>query len=532
MSVESLPPLLQKNNTVWRFPWTSILAAVVAAAVCLWLFWDGLNQMWGWWLEAPEYSHGLLIPPVALFLIWQQKDRLERLVFRGSWWGVAIVLLGGFLLLLGQLATIYTLVQYAYLVTLCGLVLAFTGAKPFRLLAVPLMILLFMIPLPQFVLANLSTKLQLLSSALGVDFIRLFGISVFLEGNVIDLGGYKLQVAEACDGLRYLFPLMTLGFLMAYFYKGAAWKRVVLFLSSIPITVFMNSFRVGTIGVMVEHWGIAMAEGFLHEFQGWAVFMASAGLMLGEIAVLNSLGAESGTWRQLFGVEFPASSPRDARIESRKLPRPFLASCAVLLAFMAVTIFIPRPVEIFPERISFSEFPINLGAWTGRQQTLDGVYVDALKFDDYLLADYDEGSRHPVNLYISYYNSQRKGEAVHSPRSCLPGGGWQLRDFDQRELPGVTIDGRPLRVNRTLIELGNEKQLVYYWFQQRGRVVTNEFAVKWYLFWDALTRHRTDGALVRLIVALSPTAGETDADRRLTDLAGRIAPILTRYVPD
>jgi EpsI family protein len=96
----------------------------------------------------------------------------------------------------------------------------------------------------------------------------------------------------------------------------------------------------------------------------------------------------------------------------------------------------------------------------------------------------------------------------------------------------VRIDGRPLRVNRTLIELGNQRQLVYYWFQQRGRIITNEFAVKWYLFWDALTRHRTDGALVRLIVALPATASEAEADRSLTDLASRIAPTLTHYVPD
>ncbi|MGO9993461.1 MAG: VPLPA-CTERM-specific exosortase XrtD [Steroidobacteraceae bacterium] len=531
MSVESLPPF-GSGNTVWRFPLVSIVAALAAAALCLWLFWDGLIQMYGWWLDSPEYSHGLLIPPVAAFLIWQQKDRLERLAFRGSWWGVALVLMGGFFLLLGQLATIYTLVQYAYVLTLSGLVLAFTGTKPFRLLFVPLLILLFMIPLPQFLLANLSTKLQLLSSQLGVDFIRLFDISVFVEGNVIDLGGYKLQVAEACDGLRYLFPLMTLGFLMAYFYKGATWKRIVLFLSSIPITVLMNSFRVGTIGVMVEHWGIAMAEGFLHEFQGWAVFMASAALMLGEIAVLNRIGHESGTWRQLFGVEFPASSPRDARIESRKLPRSFIAACAVLLVFVAFALFIPRPAEVFPARAALSGFPMHLGPWSGRSASLDGVYLDALKLEDYLLADYSTGTGSPVNLYISYYNSQRKGEAVHSPRSCLPGGGWQLRDFDQRALGNVTIDGQLLRVNRTVIELGNQRQLVYYWFQQRGRVITNEFAVKWYLFWDALTRHRTDGALVRLIVTLPPGADEPDADRRLTDLAGRIAPTLTRYVPD
>ncbi|HEY0748171.1 MAG TPA: VPLPA-CTERM-specific exosortase XrtD [Steroidobacteraceae bacterium] len=531
MSVESLPSF-GTNGAVWRFPRSSIVVACLALSVSVWLFWDGLSRMWGWWIDAPEYSHGLLIPPIAAFLIWQQKDRLERLAFEGSWWGVALVLLGGMLLLLGQLATIYTVVQYAYLVTLCGLVLAISGPKPFRLVAAPLLILLFMIPLPQFVLANLSTKLQLLSSQIGVEFIRLFGISVFVEGNVIDLGGYKLQVAEACDGLRYLFPLMTLGFLMAYFYKGASWKRIVLFLSSIPITVFMNSFRVGTIGVMVEHWGISMAEGFLHEFQGWAVFMTSAALMLAEIALLNRLGRESGTWRQLFGVEFPAASPANVPVQRRTMPRSFVGACSVLLTFLAISLSIPRPVEVFPSRASFTQFPLQWDGWIGRNDSLDGIYLDALKLDDYLLANYVNGTAPPVNLYIAYYNSQRKGEAVHSPRSCLPGGGWQLRNFDQRTLADVTINGRPLRVNRTLIELGNQRQLVYYWFQQRGRVITNEFAVKWYLFWDALSRHRTDGALVRLITPLPPAADESDADRRLSQMASHVAPILTRYVPN
>jgi exosortase D (VPLPA-CTERM-specific) len=488
--------------------------------------------MWGWWLDAPEYSHGLLIPPIALFLLWQQKDRLERISFTGSWWGVALVVLGGALLALGQLATVYTLIQYAYLVTLFGLVLALTGPAAFRLLLIPMFILLFMIPLPQFVLANLSTKLQLLSSQIGVAFIRLFDISVFLEGNVIDLGGYKLQVAEACDGLRYLFPLMTLGFLMAYFYKGALWKRAFLFFSSVPITVLMNSFRVGTIGVMVEHWGIGMAEGFLHEFQGWAVFMTSVGLMLGEIAALNRLGQESGNWRQLFGVEFPEATPHGARIERRAVPATFITSCAVLVVFVVVTQVMPRSVEIYPQRASLLEFPMSLGNWTGHRNAIEGVYLDALKLDDYLMADYADGGGAAMNLYIAYYNSQRKGEAVHSPRSCLPGGGWQLRDFDQRTIDDIKINGQPLRVNRTLIELGDQRELVYYWFQQRGRVITNEFTVKWYLFWDALTRNRTDGALVRLITVIPPGGDEAAADRRLADVAKQIAPTLTRYVPD
>jgi exosortase D (VPLPA-CTERM-specific) len=406
------------------------------------------------------------------------------------------------------------------------------GSRGFRVVMVPLLILMLMIPLPEFALANLSTKLQLLSSAVGVWFIRLFGISVFLEGNVIDLGGYQLQVADACSGLRYLFPLMTLGFLMAYFYKGALWKRVTLFVSSIPLTVLMNSFRVGTIGVMVEHWGIGMAEGFLHEFQGWAMFMMCAALMLGEIMILTRIGHEAGTWRQLFGVEFPAASPKGAFLRQRSIPRPFIAAAGTLLAFIALAVVLPRPAEILPSRTPFVEFPLHQGGWTGRTAVLEEIYQEKLQLDDYFLANFSDGGPRQVNLYMAYYNSQRKGEAVHSPRSCLPGGGWQLREFDQRELPETRINGQVLRVNRTLIEMGNQRELVYYWFQQRGHILTNEFAVKWYLFWDALTRQRTDGALIRIIANVPAGTDVAAADRTLTQFAAQIAPQVARYVPN
>lgn len=531
MSVQSIEPT-NAASAVWRLSWGPIAAALAIGLASLWPFWDGLRIMWGSWIDSAEYSHGLLIPPIAAFLVWQQKDRLERMPFAGNWWGVGIIALGGALLVLGQLGTVYVIVQYAYVITLYGLILSFVGWPAFRLIAAPLLILLFMIPLPQFVLANLSTKLQLLSSQLGVFFMRVFGISVYLEGNVIDLGGYKLQVADACSGLRYLFPLMTLGFLMAYFYKGALWKRVVLFLSSIPITVLMNSIRVGAIGVMVEHWGIAMAEGFLHEFQGWMIFMICAAIMLGESVLLTRIGHETGNWRQLFGVEFPAPTPRGALVHKRRLPHSFIAACAVLVIFVGVTQVLPRPAEIYPKRASFDEFPMDWPPWKGRKSSMEGVYGDVLKLDDYLLADFTSGPGQSVNLYIAYYNSQRKGEAVHSPRSCLPGGGWQLRDFGQRTLDDIKINGNSLRINRTLIELGDQRELVYYWFEQRGRVITNEFAVKWYLFWDALTRNRTDGALVRLITILPPGGDEAAADHRLVDLAARIVPTLARYIPD
>src|SRR5581483_7395009 len=136
--------------------------------------------------------------------------------------------------------------------------------------------LIFAIPLPYFINAGVSLELQLVSSRLGVAFIRLFDVPVYLEGNLIDLGTYKLQVVEACSGLRYLFPLFSLSFLAAYLFQAPIWQRVLVLLSSIPITVAMNGFRIGIVGLTMDRWGPRMADGALHFFEGWIIFIASA----------------------------------------------------------------------------------------------------------------------------------------------------------------------------------------------------------------------------------------------------------------
>src|SRR5450755_439324 len=503
--------------------WLLLVGAMIAAMLAVK---TGLSQMLEWLLTMPEYSHGLIIPFIAAFLIWQRRDQIERMPFDGSWAGLGIVLFGAALGAIGKLSALFTLEHYSVVIMLYGLVLALTGWRVFRLLWVPLLILLFMVPLPEFLYHNFSAQLQLLSSKIGVWFIRFVGISVYLEGNVIDLGIYKLQVAEACSGLRYLFPLMTIGFLIAYFFKAAFWKRTLLFISSIPITILMNSFRIGTIGVMVDHWGVQMAEGFLHEFQGWVVFMASGAIMVLEMMLLARVGAGRQPWRELFGLEFPAPTPKAPPAVVRPVPISLYASVVALGVVAALSLSLPERAESIPPRKPFADYPTTLGPWLGRREPLETVYLNQLMLDDYLLADFVREQEPPINYYIAWYDSQRAGRSVHSPRGCLPGGGWEIKSFTQRALPGVRAGDEPLRVNRALIRLGNQQQLVYYWFQQRGRMITNEYAAKWFLFWDALTRNRTDGALVRLVVALPPGRSATAADRQLTEFAAAVTPTL------
>ncbi len=523
---------MDKNAIVWREGPVIWLLLVVGLFGAGWAYFGGIQELIRIWGVKEEYSYGYLIPFITAFLVWQRKDRLQQQSFQGSWWGVAVVVLAILLFALGRLSTLFLIEQISLVILVAGVALALMGWLAFKIIAVPLLLLFFMIPLPQFFLTEISQRLQFLSSEIGVAVIRLFDISVYLEGNVIDLGTYKLQVVEACSGLRYLFPLMTLGFIAAYFFNGKMWKRAVIFLSTIPITVLMNSFRIGVIGVMVEYWGQSMAEGFLHDFEGWVVFMACTALLVLEMWVLSRIGSDRLPLREAFGIDFPEPADKDARVECRSLTAPFvLSGTLVVMTAVAVTVM-PERQEITPERMDFVEFPRTLPGWQGKNDTLEGIVLDELRLTDYLLADYVSTTGDRVNLYVAYYASQRQGESAHSPRTCLPGGGWKMKTLTQQKLDGVEVAGKPLVVNRALIQKGEYKQLVYYWFQQRGRIITNEYLVKWFIFWDSLTRHRSDGALVRLVHFMPPGTDEADADRVLTGFAAEAVQQLDAFIPE
>lgn len=516
---------------VWRE--SVIIWAGISLALALlgFIYYDGLELMVIWWGAREEYGHGYIIPFITLFLIWQKSDKLESIKFDGAWVGVFITGLGLFLYYAGELSSIYTVLQYAFLIALFGVAISIMGIKSFKIILVPMVILFFMIPLPNFLFNNISSQLQLISSQIGVFVIRLFDISVYLEGNVIDLGVYKLQVVEACSGLNYLFPLMTLAFISAYFFTGAFWKKTIIFLSSIPITILMNSFRIGAIGVMVEYWGPDMAEGFLHDFEGWVIFMSCIGLLVLEMWILASIGKDKLPLQEAFGLDFPEPTPKDADIVLREVPKPFYASLAII-TLVALSVFaLPEQVEIEPERKQFVEFPLELDGLQGKSGYLEQIYIDALKLTDYVMNDYIGEDNGSVNFYAAYYASQKKGASAHSPRSCIPGGGWRITSFENHNIKDTKMDGLPMIVNRLVIEKDESKQLVYYWFQQRGRLITNEYMMKWYLFWDSMTMDRTDGALMRLTTVLRPGQDISIADKRLEYFSRKIAPHIPEFVP-
>jgi len=520
------------DKTYWKESWARLAMLAVMIVLIAYAFsasFIKLEELWG---NKEEYSHGYILPLVSLFIIWQRSEALRILPLKGAWAGSILMLIGALVFVLGVLSTTFVLMHYAVLIVIVGLTLSYVGARGLREFWAPLLLLFFAIPLPPFIYYQLSLKLQLISSELGVFFIRLFNISVYLEGNVIDLGNYKLQVVEACSGLRYLFPLMSMGFIMAYIFKAPYWRRGLVFVSTIPLTVIMNSIRIGIIGVMVNYWGTGMAEGFLHDFEGWLFFMVCMGILVGEIWLLSRLGTQKKPLSEVFSVDYPAPLPSNVPVQQRSFQLPLIGGLIVLSAAAILLPQLEQRSDIIPDRQTFSEFPDVIGNWHGRQERLEQVYLDELKTDDYIISNYQEPDKLSVNLYVAYYESQRSGAVVHSPRACIPGGGWEIGQLRVLTLADTWIKEQPLKVNRVQISKGSNRQLVYYWFQQRGQSITSEYMVKWYLLWDAITKRRTDGALVRVSTVIAPNENWIDGDRRLKQFVKEMTPQLKPFIPE
>lgn len=490
-------------------------------------FWHPLTVVTSFWGQ-DEYSHAPLVAILAVLIAWQ-RVAARRPAASPSWWGVPLLAIGAAMFAIGQLAAFSSASAYGFVPALSGLCLAFFGAAYLRACAPALILLLFTVPLPQIFVVALTADLQLISSTLGVRMLDTLGLPVFQEGNMIDLGNFKLQIVEACSGLRYLFPLLSCSYLAAYLVDDRWWKRIVLFLSAIPITIILNSLRIAITGIAADRWGIEMAQGFIHDFEGWVIFMVCFACLVAEVWLLLRVGP-----RGRFRFEELGLPRRVALAPAPPMTRSSWGALA-LIAIGAISVrsgLATMPSEIVLPAASLRAFPLTLGDWVGRPEQLDPDVFASLQISDYFMADYRaEAGPLPVNLYVAYFASQKFGASSHSPSNCIPGGGWRILSSEVRHLPVSWIDGQPLEVSRILIQKGTDKALVYYWFDERGRNLTEVTSVKWHLLLDSMRLHRSDGALIRVVSPIAGPDGEAQAEQRMNDLVALANPLLAQHLP-
>lgn len=471
--------------------------------------------------DSGDNSYGYLIVPLFLYLCWEKKDSFKFAEFSWNPLGLIPILLSIFLMLAGEMGSVETLLYIGIWGCVVGTLMLLYGLR-IRHLLFPLLILIFIVPLPPFINNLLTFKLKMAASTLSVQMLRAVGVSVLQEGNIIDLGIDKLQVVDACSGLRYIMPMFLMALLIGHFFTKGFWRKAVLLLLVFPLSIFINGFRIFITGLLTINGHQELAENFFHDLAGLVIFLIAGALLVAAALVLKRIGPLPRKEQQ---------QDRGGRNVSVFHAAALAALVCVLFAGSGWALRALPSTQIIPERTAFSSFPMQIAGWSGERNYLSQEILDQLWADDYVHAAFlKDGVANQVYLLIPYYEYQGTRHTVHAPQSCLLGGGWALLNSKERY---VTISpDRKIPVMTMILKKGNHKMLGSYFFFQRGRVITSPWMNKFYLMWDAFTKRRTDGALVRVEMTVPPGQPLDDAYLELDTFIAELWDILPQHVPN
>jgi exosortase len=265
----SRSPIQAKSLVPWVII-TILLVVLYADVIQKWALdiWNDQN-----------YSHGMLIPFISLYLIWQRFDRIRETQAGINYKGLLFVVPALVLLVLASVAGEQFSQRVSFVILLYGLVLFLEGKEIARLLLFPIALFFFAIPLPYILYNAIAFPLKLVATKIAAGVIRLFGMPVFRDGNVIHLPHTTLEVVDACSGIRSLMTLITLAFLLASFQLRSFWKQALLVMLALPLAVAANAGRVALTGLLTKS-NPAWGSGTLHEITGWGVFVVSFGVLI------------------------------------------------------------------------------------------------------------------------------------------------------------------------------------------------------------------------------------------------------------
>jgi exosortase len=269
--------------------WIPLLTALVAL-----LYAPILEHLVRQWSTDPDYGHGFFILPFSLYVLWRLRGRWMNTEVKPSNLGLVVMLGAIGLLFVGSLGAELFTSRFSLLVLIAGMIIFLAGWKLLRAVSFPLAFLIFMIPLPAIIYNQITFPLQLLASRFATFWLELVRVPVLRDGNVLILSNYSLEVVEACSGIRSLMTLISLAVIYTYFAEPRRWVRYLLVILMVPIAIVSNAIRIMGAGVMAHQFGPSAAEGFLHGFSGWVIFLAALVLLLVSHWILRHIGKMPG----------------------------------------------------------------------------------------------------------------------------------------------------------------------------------------------------------------------------------------------
>jgi len=241
-----------------------------------------------WWTD-PDYGHGFFVPIFSTYVLWRERDQWLTAKRSPSNFGFVVMLGAVGLLLIGSLGAELFTSRLSLILLLAGMIVFLAGWDVLRATAFPLGFLILMIPIPAIIYNQITFPLQLLASRWASFMLEVIGVPVLRDGNILVLSNYSLEVVEACSGIRSLMSLLALSIAYGYLAEPRRWARLTLAFLMVPIALITNAIRITVAGVLAHRFGPASAEGFLHEFSGWVIFLSAVLLVFASHRVLRLL---------------------------------------------------------------------------------------------------------------------------------------------------------------------------------------------------------------------------------------------------
>lgn len=232
------------------------------------------------WNTNDNFSHGYLIPVISAFMLWSMRRELKQVSISPCNWGVPLIVLGLIQLVVGKIGSEYFLQRTSMIIVFFGLSFFLLGKSFTKKISVPILYLIFMIPIPAIVWNEVAFPMQLFASGLAERVVQTIGIPVFRGGNILHLSNTTLEVVDACSGLRSLMSMLAMSAAMAHLFGRSKKRKCVLFISAVPIAIFVNIIRLTFTAVLASRFGEKIAQGFLHEFSGWMIFILGLGMLI------------------------------------------------------------------------------------------------------------------------------------------------------------------------------------------------------------------------------------------------------------
>jgi EpsI family protein len=513
--------------------WVMGLAMAALLAVA---FRAPLTWMVDRWTEAESYySHGFLVPWVALYFVWRERQAWLAIRPERSWLGLACLLAGLTIFLASGLLIVYFTAIFGLILLAWGTCGFLLGRRAMRLALFPAFVLTFMAPLPLETIQDLSLHLKMMVTGLTLMLFHANGISAVNDGATIYLGDAVVTIGAACSGLRSLISLIFLGVLFAAVSPFGFWRRVALLLAAIPIAIAANIVRVYALCMVAwlwgsqavtARWGVGPLKTSAHDASGYLIFIVAFLLLY-----LTMILLEKAQFPRRAPVEeaAPSQAPGAGQVAgATALPqrgrlgtRLTVVLCLFALATLASgKLLYPATFDTAASRTS--RIPMEIGSWAGRALPVDNYVKEILETNDVIQRNYfspAHGNR-PVQLAVVYSANNRR--VAHPPEICYAGGGWELSSKTIRDYPGVGPMAR-LELHRA-----GMRDIVLYCFESGDDFTARYYRQQINIVRNLLTGRSTSSALVRLSTLVRDDESTDQAEKRLLDFAAQVMPILRR----